>query len=107
MVFNYQFTNRAANDLDEIFHYIAIELNNLSAASSFMTKLEKLIGEITTFPKCGALLKNVLVPVNDIRKLPITNYMLYYRFDESDECIVILRIIYGRCDPQQTFKNII
>ena len=107
MACKYRFTNRAANDLDEIFHYIAIELDNPSAASSFMTKLEKLIDEITAFPKCGSLLDNELVPVNDIRKLPISNYMLYYRFDESDECIVILRIIYGKRDPQQTFKNII
>ena len=33
--------------------------------------------------------------------------MLYYRYEESEKCVVILRIIYGKRDPQQIAKGII
>ena len=107
MVCNYRFTEKASIDLDEILHYISIELDNSFVASAFMTKLEKIIDEITTFPKCGSLVDNEFIPVKDIRKVPISNYMLYYRYEESEKCVVILRIIYGKRDPQQTAKGII
>ena len=58
MVCNYRFTEKASIDLDEILHYISIELDNSFVASAFMTKLEKIIDEITTFPKCGSLVDN-------------------------------------------------
>ena len=50
MAYDYRFTANAEKDLDEILHYIAKELDNPIAASSFMTKLEKLIEEIREFP---------------------------------------------------------
>lgn len=107
MVYNFRFTEKASMDLDEILHYISIELDNSFAASAFMTKLEKIIDEIITFPKCGTLVDNEFIPVKDIRKVPISNYMLYYRFEESEKCVVILRIIFGKRDPQQTVQGII
>ena len=72
-----------------------------------MTKLEKIIDEIITSPKCGSLVDNEFVPVKEIRKFPISNYILYYRFEESEKCVVILRFIYGKRDPQQTAKGIV
>ena len=107
MVYKYHFTASAEKDLDEIVRYIAIELDNPSAASVFMTKLEKIISDIRTFPKCGSIVDNEFIPVHDIRKMPISNYVLYYRFDEADACVVILRIIYGKRDPQQMMKEMI
>ena len=49
---------------------------------------------------------NDFLTVKDIRKLPISHYMLCYRFEETDKCIVILRIIYGKRDPQQIIKEL-
>ena len=61
-----------------------------------MEKMEKVISEIRHFPRCGSLVENELITLKDIRKMPISNYLLYYRLNEIDECIHILRIIYGR-----------
>ena len=101
MAYNYLFTANAEKDLDEIIYYIAKELDNPFAASEFFKNLEKLIAEIREFPKCGVLLENEYLSAKDIRKLPISNYILYYRFEETNERIVILRIIYGKRDPMQ------
>ncbi|HBE15351.1 MAG TPA: type II toxin-antitoxin system RelE/ParE family toxin [Ruminococcaceae bacterium] len=96
MVYNYSFTREAEKDFDEILHYMTDTLDNPSAASAFMEKMEKVISEIRHFPRCGSLVENELITLKDIRKMPISNYLLYYRLNEIDECIHILRIIYGR-----------
>ncbi len=106
MACDYRFTAKAEKDLDGIFHYIAKELDNQTAASALLKELENLIANIRVFPKCGSLMDNEFLPARDIRKLPISNYMLYYRFEEKNECIVILRIIYGKRDPQQIIKEL-
>ena len=107
MVYDYRFTETAEQDLDDIFHYIATELDNPIAASSFMKKLESVIAEIRSFPKSGSLVDNEFISVKDIRKLPISNYLLYYQFEETQESVVILRIIYGKRDLQQILQDCI
>ena len=96
MAYNYSFTREAEKDFDEILHYMTDTLDNPSAASAFMEKMEKVISEIRHFPKCGSLVENEFITQKGIRKMPISNYLLYYRLNEIDECIHILRIIYGR-----------
>ena len=53
-----------------------------------MTKLEKIIDEIITSPKCGSLVDNEFVSVKEKRKFPISNYILYYRFEESENVLL-------------------
>ena len=96
MAYNYSFTREAEKDFDEILHYMNDTLENPNAASAFMKKMEKAISEIRHFPKCGSLVENEFITLKDIRKIPISNYLLYYRINETDECIIVLRIIYGR-----------
>ncbi|MBQ9680022.1 MAG: type II toxin-antitoxin system RelE/ParE family toxin [Ruminococcus sp.] len=106
MAYNYSFTHEAEKDFDEILHYITDTLDNPSAASAFMKKFEKVISEIRLFPKCGSLVENEFIALNDIRKIPISNYVLYYRLKESDECIIVLSIIYGRRNMDNILKDI-
>ncbi len=106
MAYNLTFTSTAGSDLDEILRYMSKELANPGAASAFLTRLEKVISEITDFPKCGKTVDNEFIPVADIRKLPVSNYMLYYRVDESECRVVVLRIIYGKRNPQTIINEI-
>ena len=39
--YSYQFTKSAKNDLEQILHYIKVELNNLTAATSFINKFQE------------------------------------------------------------------
>ena len=106
MAYDYSFTHEAEKDLDEILHYMTGTLDNPSAALAFMEKLEKAISEIKLFPKCGTLIENEFVTLKDIRKIPISNYLLYYRFNETDECVIILRVIYGRRNMDNILSEI-
>ena len=103
---DYKFTDAAKQDLDDILYYISKKLDNPIAATNFMTKLKDTISNVTAFPNCGMVVENDFIQRKDIRKLPILNYSFYYQFIKSDNYILILRIIYGKRDPEQISREI-
>ena len=104
---DYKFTDVAKQDLDDILYYISKKLDNPMAVNNFMTKLEETISNVTTFPKCGSVVESDFGQRMDSRKLPILNDTFYYQYYESDNYILILRIIYGKRNPEQIMKEII
>ena len=44
--YSYQFTKSAKNDLEKILHYIKVELNNPTAATSFINKFQESVTNI-------------------------------------------------------------
>lgn len=103
---DYKFTDAAKQDLDDILYYISKKLDNPIATTNFMTKLKDTISNVTAFPNCGMVVENDFIQRKDIRKLPILNYSFYYQFIKSDNYILILRIIYGKRDPEQIAREI-
>lgn len=103
---DYKFTDAAKQDLDDILYYISKKLDNPIAATNFMTKLKDTISNVTAFPNCGMVVDNDFIQRKDIRKLPILNYSFYYQFIKSGNYILILRIIYGKRDPEQIAREI-
>ena len=71
----FKFTDKAENDLDEIF---------------------KTIDNIIAFPLSYPLLENKYVRKRNTRKAIINNYNLYYVIESN--IIVVLRIIYNKRD---------
>lgn len=100
MAFDYSFTDAAKADLDEILYYISTELDNPTAASSFFESVENTISQLIEFPKSGAIVENEFLTSENIRKVPIGNYSLYYSPDNIQSTIVIIRIIYAKRSPE-------
>lgn len=100
MAFDYSFTDAAKADLDEILYYISTELDNPTAASSFFESVENTISQLIEFPKSGAIVENEFLTAENIRKVPIGNYSLYYSPDNIQSTIVIIRIIYAKRSPE-------
>lgn len=80
----YQLTQKADDDLDDIVGYIAMELANPTAASNFVDKLQRAIEEARIFPESGVLVANEFTPDVEIRKKLVGNYIMYY-LPDSDE----------------------
>jgi len=83
--YSYQFTESAKNDLEQILHYIKVELNNPTAATSFINKF----------------LPEYII----IRKKLINNYILYYSVNDNLKSIIILRIVFSHRDTDNILKN--
>ena len=107
MAFNFSFTDAAKADLDEILSYISAELANPTAASSFFDSIEKTISQLVEFPQSGAIVENEFITAENIRKVPVGNYMLYYTPDRIPSTIVIIRIIYAKRSPEWISSQLI
>ena len=94
--FTYKFTEIASNDLDEIFKYMSIQLDNKTAAKDFFDKVTESINRICSFPELGKLVQNELLTRDDVRRVVIDNYILYYIPDMTNKEIYILSIAYGK-----------
>lgn len=103
--FKYQLTKRAEADLDEIISYIAVELSNPQAASSFMDKLEREIDEACSFPESGSAVVNEFLPNIDVRKKLVGNYIMYYFPEYLKKTIYIIRIVYCKRNMDELWKE--
>ena len=56
--YSYRFTEKAMQDLDEILHYISVDLGNPIAAKSLGKKIFEKIDGARCFPESGALVDN-------------------------------------------------
>jgi plasmid stabilization system protein ParE len=97
---------RAADDLNEIVSYLAVELDNPSAAAKFLDRLHGAIENICTFPESGARVLNEFLPNESIRKVLVDHYVLYYLPNAEAETIYVLRIIYGRRNMDEILKSL-
>lgn len=102
----YRLTEKADADLDDIVRYIAVELSNPKAASDFVDKLKSAIDEASSFPESGSLVINEYLPVTEVRKKLVGNYILYYLPDSKKKTIFVLRIVYSRRNMDEILRQI-
>jgi plasmid stabilization system protein ParE len=105
--YRYKLTERAVNDLDDVIYYISSELSNPSAAANFMETLQNTIENICNFPESGSRVINEFIPNENIRRVLLNNYIMYYMPDIDSEMIYILRIVYAHRDMNKILKNIV
>ena len=106
MVYNYVFTEKAAEDLDATLKYISEDLSNPSAAKNFFEKLFNLIEKIREYPQAGMVVDNEYLSDATIRKMLLDNYVIYYKEDAVAEQIAIVRIVYGKRNLAEIMKTI-
>ena len=85
----------ARQDLDEIFDYIACELENPSAAETVNAILDA-AESLEGFPHIGSPVKGLPFSADEYRFLGARNYLIFYRV--ADTRIFIDRILYKSRD---------
>ena len=106
MLYDFLFTEKAEQDLDEILTYISNELCNKKATKDFFDKVFSAIDTLRACPKTGMVLDNEYVLDKSIRRVLIDNYVMYYKFDEANEKIIILRILYAKRNLTEILNTI-
>ena len=104
--YSYILTEIAEADVEDAFDYISNKLLNPEAASAFADELENILEEICRTPKSGRPVSNPYLKRNDIRRVLIKNYIVYYLIDESGAKIVVLRVVYNRRDQDKILKSV-
>ena len=96
--YTYMFTPLAEQDIDSVLEYISEKLHNEKAANDLLDKVVQAIGQACVlpygFPDCGVY----FISDENIRHVPIDNYILIYEIDEDKKQLTILRFRYAKMD---------
>lgn len=104
--FDYNFTQKAVQDLEEILHYISVDLSNPQAAARLNTHIFQNIDTMRNFPEMGAIVENEFIRDKTVRKVTVGHFILYYKNHYDTKRITILRILYGRRNLNEILKSI-
>ena len=86
----------ARRDLDEIWDYIASDLENRTSADRVVNQILDAADQLENFHALGTLLSSIANVDSDYRYLTSGSYLIFYRIQQND--IFIERILYGRRD---------
>jgi toxin ParE1/3/4 len=98
MIYRLINTKPAKNDIIEIGTYIANELHSTQAALDLLDEIDKKILSLNQMPKRYALVSDKRLAKLGIRKMPVDNYLVFYRVDEHKKTVTIVRVLYGSRD---------
>ena len=91
-----QYTAQALRDLDNVWDYIAFELQNPQAAERTVNKILDRVDQLVEFAQSGALLSAISEVIGEERFLVCDSYMIFYHSEKQD--VTIDRVLYGRRD---------
>lgn len=95
MVYKLIVSIEAHKDIDDIVHYIAVELVNPAAAAGFLDDVEKSYHDVVNNPHMYSLCSDDRLSRDGYRKIVIKNYLILYRIDDEAQAIFIVRILYS------------
>ena len=88
-------TEKAKNEIDDIYNYISKSLMAEKAAENLVNKIENSILQLEDMPKLGSIIEIYKLRKYTYRKLIINNYVVLYRIDEERNIVYIARVVYG------------
>ena len=86
----------AEGDLMEALGYIAYTLDAPKAARDLLSEFDKTVRQIAEYPYAHELYRTYRPMKDDIRKVTVKNYMLYYAVFQDR--VEIRRFLYGKRD---------
>ena len=90
------YTAESLRDLDEIWDYIASDLQNVSAAERIVNRIMDDVDHLESHAEMGAPLSSIADVESDYRFLVTGSYLTFYRVLDND--VYVDRVLYGRRD---------
>ena len=87
---------QADKDIRAIYEYLALSLMSPENADAQLSRLEERINNLDTLPKRFPIYKN------DIRIMPVDNYLVFYMVDDHLKDVSVLRFMYGKHDIENS-----
>ena len=89
-------TDRALADMEEIYHYIAIQLKAPENAMGQYNWIAEAIEGLNVFPERVKLVESELERIMGLRQLVIDNYSVFYVIENMD--VIVTRVLYSAMD---------
>lgn len=91
-----QITNRALRDMEEIYNYIAYQLQSPDIAKKQFNRIAEAIENLKVFPKRLKVLKLDKEQTMKLRQLIVDNYSVFYVIKEDK--VIVVRVLYSSSD---------
>lgn len=88
----------AKTDLKAIYRYIAVDLKARSTAKGQTDRIRKEIKGLNLFPEKFPVVDWEPWSSENVRKMPVDNFIVYYRVTHEDQSVEVIRIFYGGRD---------
>ena len=89
-----QITDRALADMEEIYNYIAIQLQAPENAMGQYNRIAEAIEGLNVFPERAKLVEPERIM--GLRQLVIDNYSVFYVIEDMD--VIVTRVLYSAMD---------
>ena len=92
--YNIEYSEESRQDLIQIKRYIKYNLQEPETAQKLILKIKNEINNLKNNPKKYSIIDDDIIKKFKIRKLIVSNYIIFYRIRKDD--IEIVRIMYGK-----------
>ena len=86
----------AKSDIDNIIHYIAINLQNKSAAKKLAESFIDGANSILNFPYGSSIYQPMGILKNEYRSIRIKNFLMFYTINEKEKLVIVVRVLYQK-----------
>lgn len=96
MSYTINLTAPALLDIQKALTYITLNLQNKTAADNLYITINSKINNLPNFPNKYPLVTDPKLLYQQIRYIPVDNYLIFYSVNESEQKIQILRFLYAK-----------
>lgn len=89
------FSSEAVNDLQNIYAYIAYELLEPDTAGRQVERIMEKVNSLETMPGKYAVVDWEPMRSRNVHRVPVDNYLVFYKVDSGQKLVTIARIFYG------------
>ncbi len=89
-------TDRALADMEEIYNYIAIQLQASENAMRQYNRIAEAIEGLNVFPERVRLMESASEKAMGLRQLVVDNYSVFYVIENED--VIVTRVLYSASD---------
>lgn len=93
-----KYSTKAINDLRDIYSYIAFNLQVPKTAEKMVNKIRIAIKELYFMPERAPIVDWEPWVSMNMRKMRVSNYVVFYIVDSEKLTVSIVRIVYGKRD---------
>ncbi len=102
---NIVFTEPAEYDLLDIEYYIFVDLNNPQASERVIDGILDAVEKLEDFPEDHPLLDDELLCRLGLRMTRFDNYNIFYYYNEQQDIVYIISVLYNKADWKNILKR--
>lgn len=107
MKFRINYTNKALSDLDGIYDYISFTLKEPSIAENLIKCILQSVRSLEEMPNRHRLCDEEVLRNQNIRIMPVKNYIIAYVADDKKKTVSVLRVMYGGRDISKQLHDML